>query len=228
MPSAAYLEYLESPEWQQWRSYIKARDGYACQDCGTRHNLHVHHMTYARFKHERHTDLITVCNQCHKARHTYWWVRIPGGTGNGHPWTCDYLGPQTEWRARQWGNSERLQVPVDPDTPGLTYREQAWHADIALQREYAAALAKAHVKPDPYRPVRTAGRLRVVAPVWPTAPHTPTPAPRKVRRRWLRRLKATLITLGVLFLVLVVLASVDGNNKQGGTPARPHPVVSHR
>lgn len=69
MPSAEYLNYLESPQWRYLRERVKARDGYVCQDCGTNRSLHVHHLTYERIFREPLSDLITVCDDCHRTRH---------------------------------------------------------------------------------------------------------------------------------------------------------------
>lgn len=69
MASAAYLDYLQSIQWRYLAARVRARDGHACRDCGSRTSLHVHHLTYERIFHEPLDDLITVCDECHRARH---------------------------------------------------------------------------------------------------------------------------------------------------------------
>ena len=69
MASARYLNYLQSAEWRYLAARVRARDNNMCQDCGNNHQLHVHHLTYERIYHEPLTDLITLCDTCHRVRH---------------------------------------------------------------------------------------------------------------------------------------------------------------
>jgi len=65
-----YEPYITSPEWKARARQIRKRDGYACQDCGaTDKPLDVHHLTYERLGNELDEDLITLCRECHDARH---------------------------------------------------------------------------------------------------------------------------------------------------------------
>lgn len=61
-----------SAELRKWRLAVYKRDGYRCQDCGTRNELHAHHIKYW----STHPELrfvvsngVTVCIDCHGKRH---------------------------------------------------------------------------------------------------------------------------------------------------------------
>lgn len=66
---SAYQRYLRSPEWRKRRRAALERDRHACQWCGCRYRLQVHHLTYERFGNERLEDLVTLCDDCHKGVH---------------------------------------------------------------------------------------------------------------------------------------------------------------
>ena len=64
-----YHEYLNSPHWRIIASGLKRRYG-KCQECGSDISLQVHHLTYARMWKEEATDLVVLCDKCHKLVHT--------------------------------------------------------------------------------------------------------------------------------------------------------------
>lgn len=64
-----YPAYLDSEEWQRLRRRVLERDGHRCTGCGSEDALQAHHFTYKRISRERLTDLVTLCEGCHKARH---------------------------------------------------------------------------------------------------------------------------------------------------------------
>ena len=64
-----YRRYLKSDHWKETRSIALQKANYTCKDCGSKSNLQVHHLTYARRGHERQSDLVVVCDKCHKKRH---------------------------------------------------------------------------------------------------------------------------------------------------------------
>jgi hypothetical protein len=69
-----YKEYLESIEWKIKADYIKQERGFRCQMCnisGYVMPLHVHHNTYERLGHEKGSDLIVLCVDCHKIFHEH-------------------------------------------------------------------------------------------------------------------------------------------------------------
>lgn len=64
-----YRRYLKTDHWKVTRAEALKRGHYKCHDCGSTTNLQVHHLTYARRGHERQSDLVVVCDKCHKKRH---------------------------------------------------------------------------------------------------------------------------------------------------------------
>lgn len=64
-----YRRYLKTDHWKITRAEALRLGHYRCKDCGATANLQVHHLTYARRGHERQSDLVVVCDKCHKKRH---------------------------------------------------------------------------------------------------------------------------------------------------------------
>lgn len=64
-----YAEYLQTLHWRRTRNAALMRAGYACEDCGKRTGLQVHHLTYARIGAERPEDLCVLCDPCHGDAH---------------------------------------------------------------------------------------------------------------------------------------------------------------
>ena len=69
-----YEEYLKSDEWKAKAEARKQIDNNRCVMCesmGTNFNkLNCHHISYRNIFHEDiETDLVTVCDSCHKAIH---------------------------------------------------------------------------------------------------------------------------------------------------------------
>ena len=64
-----YSDYIKSPGWNALRKRIlSGRD--ACEMCGVKDcELHLHHLTYANFKHEEDEDLQVLCYDCHSKVH---------------------------------------------------------------------------------------------------------------------------------------------------------------
>jgi len=64
-----YHAYLKTPEWKTIAARkIKQARG-RCQLCNGSEFLSVHHRTYERIFKEQLTDLIVLCNECHKKHH---------------------------------------------------------------------------------------------------------------------------------------------------------------
>lgn len=61
-----YREYLQSDHWKRKRDTRLIIDK-KCQICGRPFDLQVHHMTYENLPYERNTDLITLCDYCHRS-----------------------------------------------------------------------------------------------------------------------------------------------------------------
>lgn len=65
-----YDEYLKTNHWQKIRQKMYAESENSCQLCGRRALLNVHHNNYECLGVEKSTDLIVLCEPCHKHHHT--------------------------------------------------------------------------------------------------------------------------------------------------------------
>ncbi|MBC8393350.1 MAG: hypothetical protein H8E17_12390 [Deltaproteobacteria bacterium] len=63
-------DYYKSTQWQKIRQRILKKFDYICVECGDNGNQ-VHHLTYDRLYNEKDSDLVLVCEQCHKEIHDY-------------------------------------------------------------------------------------------------------------------------------------------------------------
>jgi hypothetical protein len=63
-----YDEYLASPYWLAFRQRLLSERG-ACDDCGTRQSLQLHHLSYARLGAEVAADVRVLCQPCHEKVH---------------------------------------------------------------------------------------------------------------------------------------------------------------
>jgi len=66
---AAYLEYLNTPQWRERRVRALKRAKNRCQLCSQKGRLNVHHRTYERLGSERPEDLTVLCENCHSSHH---------------------------------------------------------------------------------------------------------------------------------------------------------------
>lgn len=68
-----YLDYIHSPRWravkQRFLSSKLRQDCYVCHRWDV--PLDLHHKTYKRLFHEKLTDLMLLCRECHKLVHEY-------------------------------------------------------------------------------------------------------------------------------------------------------------
>jgi 5-methylcytosine-specific restriction endonuclease McrA len=64
-----YLKYLDSPEWAKLREAVRARCKNRCERCQMWRMEHVHHISYDMLFQERLTDLVGLCEACHKFIH---------------------------------------------------------------------------------------------------------------------------------------------------------------
>lgn len=71
MASGWYSEYVRTEHWARLRKLTMRAAGYACSNsrCRARGQLICHHLTYERLGHERTSDLIALCTNCHDAAH---------------------------------------------------------------------------------------------------------------------------------------------------------------
>jgi hypothetical protein len=68
---AEYEAYINSPEWKAFRVQIFAERGRTCQDCGKQTGvMHLHHLHYRNFQHEKPEDVRVLCENCHEAVHS--------------------------------------------------------------------------------------------------------------------------------------------------------------
>lgn len=61
--------YLQSAEWKALKQQRLALANNACEHCGCKSNLHLHHVTYKRLGAEELSDLRIVCFSCHNKIH---------------------------------------------------------------------------------------------------------------------------------------------------------------
>ncbi len=66
-----YQEYIRSKRWKEIRQWILIFWNHRCAICNTKDKVEVHHRTYERLGHELTTDLITLCDDCHKLHHNF-------------------------------------------------------------------------------------------------------------------------------------------------------------
>jgi hypothetical protein len=64
-----YNEYLQTEHWKNKSYKCKQLAGFKCQKCNSNKNLQVHHLTYERRGEEQTTDLMCLCDICHKKEH---------------------------------------------------------------------------------------------------------------------------------------------------------------
>lgn len=64
-----YSEYLESEVWQRTRRWALDKAGDKCQLCKSDIKLNVHHNDYSRLGKEEPSDIIVLCEHCHKKFH---------------------------------------------------------------------------------------------------------------------------------------------------------------
>lgn len=70
--SIPYSEQLKHPLWLKKREYILNKKGRRCSNCGSSHNLQVHHLRYIWGKmawEYKDKDLIVLCDSCHERIH---------------------------------------------------------------------------------------------------------------------------------------------------------------
>lgn len=65
-----YSRYIGSPKWTNIRNELSNEDT-ACEGCGSKSNLNLHHLTYKHLKNEVPEELMWLCDECHKAVHWY-------------------------------------------------------------------------------------------------------------------------------------------------------------
>lgn len=64
-----YQTYLASVEWRVKAYEAKQRAGWACALCAATTALEAHHRTYARLGREHPSDIVVLCEHCHRRHH---------------------------------------------------------------------------------------------------------------------------------------------------------------
>lgn len=67
-----YTKYINSEKWKNLKVDLILTRGSKCQRCGAKRKpsfLHLHHLTYERFKNEEPKDLELLCAGCHAFEH---------------------------------------------------------------------------------------------------------------------------------------------------------------
>lgn len=66
-----YENYMQSPEWWAKREKVLIFWGRRCALCNSPVKVEIHHRTYDRLGQELLTDLIPLCDECHKRHHEF-------------------------------------------------------------------------------------------------------------------------------------------------------------
>jgi len=66
-----YQAYLRSRPWKQRVALVISRGRHVCERCERATIDHVHHLTYEHIFNEPLTDLLGVCEDCHRYLHGY-------------------------------------------------------------------------------------------------------------------------------------------------------------
>ncbi len=66
MDKSEYHKYLASREWALLKKQVRERSGGKCERCMTGRHEATHHLTYERIGHELLSDLLGLCQACHR------------------------------------------------------------------------------------------------------------------------------------------------------------------
>jgi len=78
--TASYEKYMRSAEWRHFRlRYFASGMPTSCLACQSSERITLHHITYARLKRERFTDVVPLCWDCHKKLHEAGVIDMRGG-----------------------------------------------------------------------------------------------------------------------------------------------------
>lgn len=69
MNKQTYREYLQSQQWIDIRMLKLIQASFQCEQCLSREDLQIHHLTYDRVGRERLSDLKCLCDVCHTRAH---------------------------------------------------------------------------------------------------------------------------------------------------------------
>lgn len=69
-----YHEYLQSDEWKEKRKEIFEFIAKKCAKCKTTENIQLHHRSYENIYQESFSDVVPLCETCHKLFHSTFWT----------------------------------------------------------------------------------------------------------------------------------------------------------
>jgi 5-methylcytosine-specific restriction endonuclease McrA len=71
MHKVDYQTYIHSEAWKARKAEAIRKAGYKCSvpDCKAYNRLECHHLTYQRLGNELDSDLLVLCEKCHKKIH---------------------------------------------------------------------------------------------------------------------------------------------------------------
>lgn len=69
MNKEQYQKYLKTNHWKVVKAWKLYQQDNTCENCGSKHHLQVHHLSYDNLHNERLTDLKVLCRDCHKHYH---------------------------------------------------------------------------------------------------------------------------------------------------------------
>lgn len=69
IPAELKKAYLDSVEWKTLKELRLEIAGHKCEKCGSKHWLHLHHVSYIRLTQESIDDVCILCSKCHKKIH---------------------------------------------------------------------------------------------------------------------------------------------------------------
>lgn len=127
--SSDYLRYIRSAKWDRRKVDYYSKHPKVCRACGTKNEIHLHHHTYRRMRHELDEDLVPLCRTCHELCHAHhrqntgWtltratadFLRLNGAT----------LRPVKKRVTRKAVVAKKRAKREAPPKPGLISREQA-------------------------------------------------------------------------------------------------------
>lgn len=61
--------YRATIHWEERRQLALEHGGFICESCGSTGILQIHHLSYAHLFNEPNSDLMVLCNPCHKVCH---------------------------------------------------------------------------------------------------------------------------------------------------------------
>jgi hypothetical protein len=66
-----YQRYISSAKWARRKVAYYAKHPKICRACGSKEDVHLHHHTYRRLRHELDEDLVPLCEDCHVLCHQH-------------------------------------------------------------------------------------------------------------------------------------------------------------